>query len=198
MAGASTEIIYASESTVPWAARQNRRVQGFRRTLNDRTAAANNGPQPKENRMNVAKWLLLGVLALPVAELSLFAAVAAATGLLWAAVLVAGTSLVGAMILRHAHGNHIGRIRVAMADGSFSALQADSLGAGTLVAGLFLIIPGFITDAIGVLLLLRSLAATVRRGGPQTAPDGVLDLDPGQWQRNPHSPMPDRSDSHGR
>jgi len=133
--------------------------------------------------MNVAKWLLLGVLTLPFTELAAFAAVAVAIGLLWALALVVGTSLVGAMILRHAGGNHIGRVRVAMADGSFSALQADSAGAGILLAGFLLIIPGFITDAMGVLLLLGSLAATVRRGPAKASPDGVVDLEPDEWQR---------------
>lgn len=144
--------------------------------------------------MNVAKWLLLGVLTLPFAELAAFAAVAVAIGLLWALALVAGTSLVGATILRHAGGNHIGRVRVAMADGSFSALQADSTGAGTLLAGFLLIIPGFITDAMGVLLLLRSLAATVRRGPRRASPDSVVDLEPDQWQRIPDPSLPSRRD----
>lgn len=144
--------------------------------------------------MNVAKWLLLGVLTLPFAELAAFAAVAVAIGLLWALALVAGTSLVGATILRHAGGNHIGRVRVAMADGSFSALQADSTGAGTLLAGFLLIIPGFITDAMGVLLLLRSLAATVRRGPRRASPDSVVDLEPDQWQRIPDPSLPGRRD----
>jgi UPF0716 protein FxsA len=144
--------------------------------------------------MNVAKWLLLGVLTLPFAELAAFAAVAVVIGLLWALALVVGTSLVGAMILQHTGGNHIGRVRGAMADGGFSALQADSTGAGTLLAGLLLVIPGFITDAMGVLLLLRSLAATVRRGPPSASPDGVVDLEPDQWQRIPDPSLPDRRD----
>lgn len=45
--------------------------------------------------MNVAKWLLLGALALPVAELVAIAAVAAAIGLPSALALVVGTSLIG-------------------------------------------------------------------------------------------------------
>lgn len=147
--------------------------------------------------MNVAKWLLLGVLTLPFAELAAFAAVAVAIGLLWALILVVGTSLAGAMILRHAGGNHIGRMRVAMADGSFSALQADNTGAGTLLAGFLLVIPGFITDTLGVLLLLGSLAATLRRGPPQASPDGVVDLEPDQWQRIPDPPLSDRRDDRG-
>ena len=64
--------------------------------------------------MNVAKWLLLALLALPIMELAVFIAVAGAIGFLWALALVAATSLAGAMVLRHAGGNHIARVRVAM------------------------------------------------------------------------------------
>ncbi len=107
--------------------------------------------------MNVAKWLLLAVLALPFLELAAFIAVAEAIGFLWALALIAATSLAGAMVLRHAGGNHIARVRVAMGANSFTSLQADGAGALTLLAGILLLIPGFITDALGLLLLLAPL-----------------------------------------
>lgn len=147
--------------------------------------------------MNVAKWLLLAVLTLPFAELAVFAAVAVAIGLLWALALLVGTTLVGAMILRRAGGAHIARMRVAMAEGRIAALQADSTGARTLLAGILLIIPGFITDAAGALLLLRSLAAALRRGPPRPSSDGVVDLEPDQWQHTPDPALPDRRDHRG-
>ena len=78
--------------------------------------------------MNVAKWLLLALLALPIMELAAFIAVAGAIGFLWALVLMVAASFAGAMVLRHAGGNHIARVRVAMGEGSFTALQADSAG----------------------------------------------------------------------
>lgn len=84
-----------------------------------------------------------------------------------------------------------------MADGSISALQADGIGAGTLVAGILLVILGFIMGAMGVLLFLQSLTATVRRGPPQATPDVVIDLDPDQWQRLPDPPLPNRSYGRG-
>jgi UPF0716 family protein affecting phage T7 exclusion len=55
--------------------------------------------------MNVAKWLLLAILTLPVMELAAFVAVAAEIGLLEALALVAATSVAGALILSHARGN---------------------------------------------------------------------------------------------
>jgi UPF0716 protein FxsA len=145
--------------------------------------------------MNVAKWLLFAVLALPAMELAAFIAVAAAIGLLWALALVGATSFVGALILRHAGGNHIARVRVALGEGSFTALQTDSSGGLILIAGILLLIPGFITDALGLLLLLAPLrhgmGAALRRG-PTTGADGVVDLAPEQWHHVPDPELPDR------
>jgi UPF0716 protein FxsA len=148
--------------------------------------------------MNVAKYLLLAVLALPVMELAAFVAVAAEIGLLGALALVAATSLAGGLILRHAGGNHIARVRVALAEGSFTALEADSTGSLTLLAGLLLLIPGFITDALGLLLLAaplrRGLGAALRRGGANHG-DGLVDLAPEQWHRVADPELPDRREN---
>ena len=72
--------------------------------------------------MNVAKWLVLALLALPVMELVVFITIAGLIGFLWTLLLVVATSMAGAMVLRHAGGNHIARVRVAMGDGGFTAL----------------------------------------------------------------------------
>jgi len=148
--------------------------------------------------MNVAKWLLLAVLALPVMELAAFVAVAAQIGLLGALLLVGATSFIGALILRHAGGSHIARMRVALGEGGFTALQADSSGALILWAGILLLIPGFITDALAVLLLAaplrQGLSAALRRGPPDRA-DGVVDLPADAWHRVPDPELPDRRDA---
>jgi UPF0716 protein FxsA len=147
--------------------------------------------------MSVAKYLLLGLLLLPVAELAAFIAVGAAIGFLSALALVLAGSFAGALILRHAGGNHIARMRVAMGQGGFTTLQADSVGAFTLLAGILLLIPGFITDAAALLVLIaplrRLVGATVGRGRAP-APDGVVDLEPEQWHRVPDPALPNRKD----
>jgi UPF0716 protein FxsA len=150
-------------------------------------------------RMNVAKWLLLALLALPLAELAVFIAVASSIGFAWALMLVLASSLAGGLVLRHAGGSHIARVRVALDQGSFTALQADSSGGLILLAGILLLIPGFITDVVGLLLLIaplrRSLAAVFRRGQPPPRADGVVDLPPEQWRRVPDPALPDRRDN---
>jgi UPF0716 protein FxsA len=151
--------------------------------------------------MNVAKWLVLAILALPVAELVVFIMVAASIGFGLALLLLIAGSLAGGLLLRHAGGNHIARVRVAMNEGlhrgTFAALQADSTGAATLFAGILLLIPGFITDAFGLLLLispLRQALAGHFGASPSGRVDGVVDLEPEQWQRVPDPALPDRHD----
>ena len=145
--------------------------------------------------MNVAKWLLLAVLLLPVMELAAFIAVAAEIGFLPALALIAAGSLAGILVLRHAGGSHISRVRVALGDGNFTALQADGSGSLLLMAGFLLLIPGFITDALALLVLVAPvrnvLGAAVRRGGDDDG-DGVVDLPPEQWHRVPDPELPDR------
>ncbi len=148
--------------------------------------------------MNVAKYLLLAVLVLPLAELAAFIAVAAAIGFLWALGLVLATSFAGALVLRHAGGSHIARVRTAWDQGSFTALQADSTGGLVLLAGILLLIPGFITDCAALLLLLaslwRALSAALGRGQPPLRADGVVDLAPEQWRRVPDPALPKQDD----
>jgi UPF0716 family protein affecting phage T7 exclusion len=146
--------------------------------------------------MNVAKWLLLALLALPLAELAVFIAVAQIIGFVWALTLVLATSLAGALVLRHAGGNHIARVRVALGEGSFTALQADSSGGLILLAGILLLIPGFITALMGLVLLIgplrRALGAAMGLGQTRPRGDGVVDLPPEQWRRVGDPALPDR------
>jgi UPF0716 protein FxsA len=146
--------------------------------------------------MNVAKWLLLALLMLPLAELAAFIAVAVAIGFLWAFLLTLATSFAGMMILRHAGGSHVARMRVAMAEGNFTSLQADGTGGLFLLAGILLLIPGFITDFLALLLFIgplrRKLFELLAPAGQRPRADGVVDLEPEQWHRVPDPTLPDR------
>ena len=147
--------------------------------------------------MNVAKWLLYGFLILPAAELAAFIAVAAAVGFLWAFALIVAGSFAGATILRYAGGNHIARMRLMPRGGRLAALQAQGPGARLLLAGFLLLVPGFITDLLALLVLFAPLQRAVdmmlRRAFPQ---EGVVDLEPEQWRRVPDPALPRRRDAH--
>ncbi len=143
--------------------------------------------------MNVAKWVLSGLLMLPFLELAAFIAVAAAVGFGWALALILASSLAGALILRHAGGNHVARVRVAISQGSLTALQADGSGGLILLAGILLLIPGFITDAVGLVVLTASFwRRTFSVNAANARNDGVVDLAPEQWHQIPDPTLPDR------
>ena len=143
--------------------------------------------------MNVAKWVLFLMLSLPFLELAAFIAVSAAIGFGWALGLVFLGSLSGLMVLRHAGGKHIARVRVALGQGNISALQADGTGGMVLLAGILLLVPGFITDALALLVLAAPLWRTVF-GAQAKRPrdDGVVDLPPEQWHQVPDPSLSDR------
>jgi UPF0716 protein FxsA len=148
--------------------------------------------------MNVAIWLLIAVLALPLAEIVLFVAIAVWVGFAWALLGVLATSLAGALMLRLGGGGHVARMKVMMGAQRVTALQSDSAGTMYLLAAVLLLIPGFITDAIGLLLLIAPLrrafgamllnaftpSRTARR-------DGVVDLDPQEWRQVPDAQIRD-------
>jgi UPF0716 protein FxsA len=67
----------------------------------------------------------------------------------------------------------------------------------TLLAGLLLLLPGFVTDLIAVLMLVpqirRLLAAIIARTLRTEAarpPPGVVDLEPGEWRDEPLRSLP--------
>jgi UPF0716 protein FxsA len=147
--------------------------------------------------MNVAIWLLGAILALPVLEIVVFVAVALTIGFGWALAAVLATSLTGAAMLRYG-GAQMSRIRVVLGPQRVTALEADSAGTMFLIAGILLLIPGFITDVIGVLLLIaplrRAVAATImgaaRRRAANT--ERVVDLEPAEWRQVPQEQLDDR------
>ncbi|MGB9207029.1 MAG: FxsA family protein [Pseudolabrys sp.] len=98
--------------------------------------------------------------------------------------------------MRHAGGNHIERVRVALGHGDFTALQVDSSAGLVLLAGILLLIPGFITDFLAVLLLvppLRRVAANAFEArATRHDRDAVIDLAPEQWHKVPDPSLPKR------
>ncbi len=75
-----------------------------------------------------------------------------------------------------------------------SPLQGSS---GTLIAGILLFIPGFITDLLALLLVLPSLqraAAVVLDADAARRHSGVIDLAPEQWHQIQDPARPERPD----
>lgn len=144
--------------------------------------------------MSLLKWAIFGLLALPLAEVIVFVAVAVKIGFLAALALTVLTSMAGMAVIKSAGRGEFQRVRTALGDRVVTRVELDGRGFLTVVAGFLLLVPGFITDIIGLLLLFgptRSLMhAALRRAAGKaearaTAQSGVLDLPPDQWRHVP-------------
>ncbi len=127
-------------------------------------------------------WLILGLLGWPLLEIALFVVIGGQIGL-WATlawVLLSG--VLGVLVLRLT----MARQALALRDMRDPARLAAG-GAMGVLGGLLLILPGFFTDTLGLLLLLppvqalaaRALAARIQVIRPRTpaARDDIIDGD---------------------
>jgi UPF0716 protein FxsA len=109
---------------------------------------------------------LLALLALfilvPLAELYVILKVGDAIGALWTILLLAADSVLGSLLLR-AQGRSVWRrFNAALAEGKMPHREVLD-GVLVIFGGAFLITPGFITDVVGLLLLVPPTRALIRR-----------------------------------
>jgi UPF0716 protein FxsA len=101
-------------------------------------------------------------IALPLAELYVILKVGDAIGALWTIALLAADSVLGSLLLR-AQGRSVWRrFNEALAGGRMPHREVLD-GVLVVFGGAFLITPGFITDIIGLLLLVPPTRAVIRR-----------------------------------
>jgi UPF0716 protein FxsA len=105
---------------------------------------------------------VLLLIAVPLVEVLAFVEVGEAIGWLLALLLLIGTSLLGVQLLRMQGRAAIERLALARAGGRPTAEGAID-GALALLGAALLAVPGFVTDALGALLLLRPTRTLARR-----------------------------------
>ncbi len=145
--------------------------------------------------MSLVRWAFIGLLVLPGAEMLVFVLVGAAIGWLKAVILLVTPSIIGVMLLKRSGSREVARLaRVLRTEGMF-ALRLDSPGVAGILATILLIIPGFLTDMLGVILLVPALRSRAfrafaaiksrRNDGDRVRPlrPGVIDLHPGEWRQ---------------
>jgi UPF0716 protein FxsA len=105
--------------------------------------------------------LFLLILALPLVELYVFVQVWQSVGGLMAIGLLVLLSVVGVWLVKREGTNVWRRFNAQVADGK---VPANEVVDGTLVllAGALLIFPGFVSDAVGLFLLLPPVRAGIR------------------------------------
>ena len=133
--------------------------------------------------MSLVKWTFIGLIALPAAELLAFVMVASLIGWLRTAALFIATSVVGVLVLRKSGRADLARFRAAFAQQGLRAVHLETPGVATMLGGILLTFPGFITDAVGAALFV-----------PRRSPVG------GRKARNigprPGAPRPTRRSRH--
>jgi UPF0716 protein FxsA len=98
-------------------------------------------------------------------------------------------------VIRSAGRGDVQRVRSAFGERTFSRVELNGNGVMTVLGGFLLVLPGFITDLLGLLLLLpptqNAIRAALRRAAgrfeqqnkQQTGRPEVVDLPPDQWRR---------------
>lgn len=123
-----------------------------------------------------------------IAEMATFFWVESRIGLGLALLLALTTALIGSVLVRRAGVSVFRKIQVRVRDGGLPGRELTH-GAAILVAGAFLISPGFLTDTLGFLLLVPSvrdlihgyvskrLSARIKVVTPAANPGEVIDVD---------------------
>ena len=113
--------------------------------------------------MPIGKLLFVAFLLIPLAEIYVLIQVGSVIGALPTVALVVLTALVGAVLIRAQGLATLTRVRTSMDRGELPAVELFE-GLCLLIAGAFLLTPGFVTDALGFLLLVPPLRRGVLLG----------------------------------
>src|ERR1700677_4141530 len=106
--------------------------------------------------------ILLFLIAWPSIEMCVFVEVGQAIGWLLAVVVLHGTSVIGWQLLRIEGRSAIERVSVAVSERRAPGRAAID-GLLGFLGSVLLVIPGFVTDALGALLLLPPTRSLTRR-----------------------------------
>ncbi|WP_186387828.1 FxsA family protein [Stappia sp. TSB10P1A] len=142
--------------------------------------------------MPIGLILLLVVIGLPLIEILVFVEVGSEIGAVPTVLLTIATAVAGSLMLRLQGLSLLRRVRAEMERGE---VPGEDILQGSLivVASVLLLIPGFVTDALGLLLfvpplraaiarvMVRNAKVTVVRAGARRRGEGVVDLDRDDW-----------------
>lgn len=135
-------------------------------------------------RRSAVPWVILAILALlvtvPAVEITVFVLLANAIGAVWALVALVATSLVGIVLLRREGLRGWRSVRSAAQAGRTPAREAVE-GIAAFLGALLVLLPGFVTDLIGILLVVpavhrRVATMTLSRFATRLPPGMANDL----------------------
>jgi UPF0716 protein FxsA len=142
----------------------------------------------------VGLYIIAAILLLPLIEIAVFIWIGGLIGVLPTILLTVLTALAGTIMLRQQGLSLLTRMQQEL-DAGRSPGNEVMQGAMIVLASIFLLIPGFVTDAVGLLLFVPPVREALARfiisrsnvvivGGGQGArgpDDHVVDLDEDDW-----------------
>lgn len=120
------------------------------------------GPATRPRRRSWLRWLLVALVLLPLVEIVVLVAVGRSIGLGWTILLLLGMAVVGTWLARRETGRTFGALRGALDSGRMptdEATDAILVGAGAFL----LVLPGFVSDVLGLFLVLPFTRPLARR-----------------------------------
>lgn len=156
-------------------------------------------------------FLLVLFLALPLMEIAAFVIVGSRIGVLATIGIVILTAFAGALLVRVQGFGLLRRIQAETEAGRVPQREMVH-GLMVLVAGFLLLLPGFVTDAMGLLLFIPAFRDLVwslvgmrivtttqftrasRSAGPRPRGAGTIDLDEDEFRRNDSGESPWKRD----
>ncbi|MEQ8369451.1 MAG: FxsA family protein [Alphaproteobacteria bacterium] len=149
--------------------------------------------------------ILLIILAIPLGELWLLIAVGGVIGATWTVLACIATAALGLALVRRQGVGLLMAARQRYASGQPPVMEALE-GAALVVAGLFLMFPGFASDALGFMLLVPPLRAGLvrlllgrlvvrqsrpRQDRPRQSRPRQAEIIEGDWRVEEDRPPPD-------
>ena len=113
--------------------------------------------------MNLKKVIPVFLLLIPIIEIILFIEIGSIIGSFNTILTIFGTALIGIYIIKHNAATYMSEIRSKLMNGLRPDQEILS-GIIVFICGIFLLLPGFLTDFIGLLFLYKPIRSlSIRR-----------------------------------
>lgn len=127
------------------------------------------------------KMLLFGGLVMFVAEIAAFVAVGEHIGFGWSVLLLLVVSALGPLVIRRVGIGVLRRTQHRLAEGQVPTRELLD-GVVVLLGGVLICVPGFVTDAVGLLLMIGPIRRLVLQVTGRHIARRVQTLSPDRWK----------------
>jgi UPF0716 protein FxsA len=138
------------------------------------------GPLKDVNHRYPGRVILLAACLFFVAEVAAFVAVGDYIGFGWAVLLLIGISALGPFLVKRVGLGVLGRTQDRLAQGDLPTRELLD-GVVVLVGGMMICVPGFISDALGLLLMIGPFRHLLIRFGGRRLAGQVQTMGSGRW-----------------